>query len=262
MGCMIVEAAVWVAFGERGRTNFRENRLVETRQLPDHRDLGHGDCFHDGQTVLQCIAQDIIKNMERDGRRSDTITPKIVELMVEHALIEKQYRDRAAQLLGKMKRKVFTKTIEVVKPDPVLSPPAETLPQLRPAPVPPPQQPPTRKRTQPIHMNGPSHPNSDAGSSKSSSYQNTGKLHLTSRPVTPRPQAPPSNTDMRASFPKVTIDELVKWIEDTKFGIIKQLPGWDSAKQLLRGRDFVSTSACRFPLLLLYSREDTNLSHS
>ncbi|KAI4592710.1 hypothetical protein KJ359_010469 [Pestalotiopsis sp. 9143b] len=183
MGCIIVEAAVWVVFGERGRTNFRQNRIQETHRLPDHRDLGHGDCFHDGQMVLQCVAQDIIKNIEKDGRRVDTITPAMVALMVQCALTEKQDRNRAGQLLNKMKRKVFAR------------PPAATAID-------------TNIEAEPI-------------------------------PIIPEQKKPPSSTDMKVFFPRVTIDELAEWIKDTKYGIIRQLPGWDSAKQLLHGREFL-----------------------
>lgn len=190
LGCMIVEAAVWVVFGPRGRRRLRHDLQIETLQVPNHRALVHGYSFHDGKTVLQYIARDTVKNIEENGRRVDTITPAMVDLMVRHALTEKQDRDHAGQLLNKMRRKVFA------------TPP---------------------------------------------------------NPTAVGPSQPPSSQDMEVIFPKVTIDELVKWMEERKMGNIKQLSGWDSAKELLRGRDFVSTSIFHFPLPL-HQRNTLTLS--
>lgn len=239
---MIVEAAVWVVFGERGRTKLRADRLLETQQLPDHRDLGHGDCFHDGQTVLQCVAQDIIKNISRDGRRSDTITSDMVDLMVHRALAEKDDRDRAGQLLTKMKRKVFTRTLEVVSLDSVPSPgPVETPSQPHLPLAPSPQQPLEEERLEPTTVSSSS--GADIGteiSNPTASPHHLGKIPLMPIPDIPTPEEPSPSTDMKVFFPKVTISELVQWRQKLREGITEQLPGWDSAKDLLNGRDFVS----------------------
>lgn len=50
----------------------------------------------------------------------------------------------------------------------------------------------------------------------------------------------PLGQDMRTSLPPITFRELQQWIADGKQGRKKSLPGWESAKRILGGRDFVS----------------------
>lgn len=106
-GCVLIEAAVWVCFGQRGRIEFQQRRRDENNQVdPDQRKLGRSDCFHDGKAMLTTVGE-VLDLVQRDGRRSDELTPKIVKLALDHLLVEKDSRYNARILsteLGKLVR--------------------------------------------------------------------------------------------------------------------------------------------------------------
>ncbi|KAF7534437.1 hypothetical protein G7054_g6227 [Neopestalotiopsis clavispora] len=248
IGCIIVESAVWVAFGKRGRAEFWALRMQETSQVLGHRDLGHGACFHDGDRLLQCVEQGVADKLNRNGRKCDTITSAMVELMVRYALAEKDQRDRARQLLVKMKKKFSPKSEPTPEPSPSLGehPGANTTGRFS-------------SETESLSLMY--RKESEGGlSSKlprfAAAVVNEGPSR---RPVVKKPETVPTSTTPlvpgpsttkpstvvpdkteHASSTKVTMKDLIKWMEDTKNGIYRKLPGWESARKLLGGRDFGS----------------------
>ncbi|ROV89219.1 hypothetical protein VMCG_09900 [Cytospora schulzeri] len=88
LGCVIVETALWVTFGERERLAFQQRRREENgRVSPIQRGLGRGDCFHNGKERLKTVT-DVYDLILRDGRRSDGLTPDIVRLVLDFVLVE------------------------------------------------------------------------------------------------------------------------------------------------------------------------------
>lgn len=106
-GCVLIEAAVWVCFGQRGRIEFQQRRRDENNEVAEEqRDLGRSDCFHDGKAVLTTVGE-VLDLVQRDGRKSDELTPNIVKLVLDHLLVDKDSRYNARILsteLGKLVR--------------------------------------------------------------------------------------------------------------------------------------------------------------
>lgn len=107
LGCVLLEAAVWICCGRRGRVEFQQRRRDENDEVsPDQRDLGRSDCFHDGKSRLKTV-EDVFDLVQRDGRRSDELTPKVVRLVLDHLLVDEDSRYGARILsteLGKIIR--------------------------------------------------------------------------------------------------------------------------------------------------------------
>lgn len=107
LGCVLIEAAVWVCSGRRGRIEFQQRRRDENNEVaPEQRDLGRSDCFHNGTTRLKAVSE-VLDLVQRDGRRSDELTPKVVRLVLDHLLVDEDSRYGARILsteLGKMIR--------------------------------------------------------------------------------------------------------------------------------------------------------------
>lgn len=109
-GCVLIEAAVWVCFGRRGRIDFQQRRRDENNEVaPEQRDLGRSDCFHDGRARLRTVDQ-VLDLVQRDGRRSDELTPKIVRLVLDHLLVEKDSRYCARLLATELGKIIQTTT--------------------------------------------------------------------------------------------------------------------------------------------------------
>lgn len=103
IGCVILEAAVWVAFGERGRTEFQNRRRAENdRKNPDQKNMGSGDSFHNGIDRLDTVA-DAVALIDSNGRKSDDLTPAIARMILDNALCWDALRSTAGQLSTKMK---------------------------------------------------------------------------------------------------------------------------------------------------------------
>ncbi|KAK6085916.1 hypothetical protein SCUP234_02823 [Seiridium cupressi] len=102
LGCILLEAAVWVSFGEHQRQAFRLAREQETELLFDHWPQGRSDCFHDGVDALQ-IVRAMGERVQKAGRRCDLITTQIVDYVLSVVLIPKeQRRDNIRQILTKL----------------------------------------------------------------------------------------------------------------------------------------------------------------
>ncbi|KUI67132.1 Mitogen-activated protein kinase kinase 1 [Cytospora mali] len=97
-GCVLLEAAVWVALGERGRIEFQQRRRLENEKNPRQRTLGRLDSFHNGTTRLEAVA-DVLNLIERDGRRSDDLTPRIARFILTHVLLGEERKRYNARLL-------------------------------------------------------------------------------------------------------------------------------------------------------------------
>ncbi|KAK8139416.1 serine/threonine protein kinase [Apiospora sp. TS-2023a] len=106
LGCIMMEASYWLAFGEAGRQRFREERKCETSQ--DHKTLGCSDTFHDGLEVLQCV-RDVPQRLERDGRRCDDITPRIAQYVLDACLIREKARSLSHQVVQHVKDILYAK---------------------------------------------------------------------------------------------------------------------------------------------------------
>lgn len=99
LGCIYSEAARWVATGKRGLLAYRQARLSETEKIPDFED---GNCFHDGQHVLQAVRNSHEATMS-SLHEEDTITQRVLERMVDEMLqSEPDTRPNAKQLWAKV----------------------------------------------------------------------------------------------------------------------------------------------------------------
>ncbi|KAK9418359.1 hypothetical protein SUNI508_08086 [Seiridium unicorne] len=219
-GCIIVETAVWIALGQDGRQAFRIARKKETQSLANHEQLGRSDCFHDGMAALNC-ARGIPKFITDRCRYSDTITPRMVNLALDHALIDACKRARAGQLLHRI-----NDILRDIQASPVS--PMSTHPI---SPVSPPQPPHSVTfEAEPLaigrELTWASQPQSD-------SSWNHASDSIPIRDVT----GPSSPSVMTSSLPYVSIQELEKWVKEKKNKNINDLPGWNAAQSLLAKRE-------------------------
>lgn len=102
MGCVLLEAAVWIAFGERGRIEFQQRRRDENGATnPRQRALGRMDSFHNGTNRLNTVV-DVLALIEQNGRKFDDLTPAIVRLILDHVLVPKVSRYNARLFLSEL----------------------------------------------------------------------------------------------------------------------------------------------------------------
>ncbi|KAK5121454.1 hypothetical protein LTR85_005287 [Meristemomyces frigidus] len=78
MGCVMLEACIWIVRGKALLNGFREERSSENRSLGSTA----GDCFHDGKkpspNTLQCVIFQLT-NLEYDRRVSDYLTCPVLD---------------------------------------------------------------------------------------------------------------------------------------------------------------------------------------
>lgn len=86
---------MWIADGHNGLVEYRRNRMAETDRIL----FKAGDCFHDGERVLQTVL-DAHRDIEDRLRRSDFITKDVLEKIVDEMLWEED-RPNAKALLRK-----------------------------------------------------------------------------------------------------------------------------------------------------------------
>src|SRR5437667_5020928 len=91
IGCVISDAAAWVAFGPQGPVDYHDRRIEATKG--SFEDRGHEGCFHNGLERLPAV--DEMHNLIRQEacRTSDSITPQVVNLVQTHMLVQNP-RDR------------------------------------------------------------------------------------------------------------------------------------------------------------------------
>lgn len=95
IGCIYSEVAMWVADGYKGLLDYRQQRLSETERIS----FTGGDCFHDGERVLQAVL-DAHMDIEDRLRRSDYITKDVLDSMIDEMLWEED-RPSAKALVRK-----------------------------------------------------------------------------------------------------------------------------------------------------------------
>ena len=95
LGCIYSEAAMWIADGYKGLVDYRKQRSAESDRVL----LKGGDCFHDGERVLQSVL-DAHADIEDRLRRSDYITKLVLDSIVDEMLWEED-RPNAKALLRK-----------------------------------------------------------------------------------------------------------------------------------------------------------------
>ncbi|KAH8815557.1 hypothetical protein F5884DRAFT_182287 [Xylogone sp. PMI_703] len=83
LGCIYSEAAMWVADGYKGLQDYRAERAAETERIF----FKGGDCFHDGERLLQAV-HDAHRDIEDRLRRADYITKDVLDSMIEEMLWE------------------------------------------------------------------------------------------------------------------------------------------------------------------------------
>lgn len=110
MGCVLIETALWVTFGERERIAFQQRRRDENgRVAPIQRGLGRSDCFHNGKEQLQTV-RDVYDLIKRHGRRSDGLTPDIVLFVLSHVLVDDGQRYDVRLLTSTLDNLIRTST--------------------------------------------------------------------------------------------------------------------------------------------------------
>ncbi|KAK7949511.1 hypothetical protein PG988_016150 [Apiospora saccharicola] len=85
LGCILLEAAIWVSFGEPDRQRFRDRRICEIARLSDDPQALDSDAFHNGSKALMCV-EDVHRWILSDGRKCDNFTPDIVRYVLDHCL--------------------------------------------------------------------------------------------------------------------------------------------------------------------------------
>jgi hypothetical protein len=273
LGCILIEAAVWVSFGKQGRLNFRELRKQETSSLPDHRKLGRSDCFHDSEGPLGCVKR-VHEQVLKNGRRCDTITANVVALVLDHALIPEKERTGARQLLARMKKILHTAQEAIpLSRSSVSQTPSPTNSGSRPLsdiitpfdlrhPTSPPSYGPDRRPfsnqlglmpTMPFQIGEAdaastlppmlvqkvpvASPRHSIGSDMPNIPDSSPTMNQVEANQAQNTQI--SSTVMQSPYPHVTLIELSQWIKDKKDGVNRTLPGWEAAKRELQGRDVV-----------------------
>ncbi|CAG9996137.1 unnamed protein product [Clonostachys byssicola] len=219
LGCIILECAVWISLGERGRLDFIEGRMAETDPLSDYEKSGRRDCFHDGREILRCV-HDFGQQIKDHGRRDDEITSKMFDLAIKELLVEKDKRQSAGRVYSAMKKIIDTEA--------------------------------DRRRTSlSTPTNGALTGQHSLITGKpviaSPTSEQEHVLSYTSHIVLEgRSPVSESNLEMLTAEPRLsrkespTIGTVIKWIEKKKVdGDTPELEGWESVQAQLNGRDFI-----------------------
>lgn len=238
IGCILIEAAVWITFGEEGRQEFSELRRQETALIHEHRIRGTVDCFHDGHNILKSV-WDFKNRIEQYRRREHNISLEVFELALNHLLVDGTRRLKASQfhshLIGIISKNQITTSLgehhqSQERESPGSGPmSASHLSQ--------------RSRNSYLTLNDWM---ASAGPSRNPSTGSIGTrdpTRVSSAKITSPTQPPPdtfvaSNEDTPPSYPHVTIEDLWSWREYSK--VDHKLPGWKQVKMQLQNRDFVS----------------------
>jgi hypothetical protein len=79
LGCIFIEAMVWVAHGWYGLETFRQERLNATNKIKRFKD---GNCFHDGKVRLP-VVDEWLNRAINEGPKTDHVSPLLVHLVKE-----------------------------------------------------------------------------------------------------------------------------------------------------------------------------------
>ncbi|KAK6843885.1 kinase-like domain-containing protein [Apiospora arundinis] len=296
LGCIMIEAAVWLQFGEPARQRFRQERMKETAiSFNGHQAQGCSDTFHDGSRVLQCV-RGVLHWIERDGRRCDDITPQVVQYVLGTCLGEDKGRPISRQVVYELNKIIYAAPTTQGPHTPSKStqrqswqdtspangpeiyvPENEELhtrqrPSLQPAHYRPrhssgaSQDPPRLSistepiiptipdRPSPQHFrSGGNEPSESSNRPLNNEQPSTDNLRSHPLPKATRTEnSPPPNTKplpnppepapaRLPSLPVVNADEVFDWYKEKKKtkSTPRELPGWDSIKGTMSGRDYV-----------------------
>jgi hypothetical protein len=128
---------MWIADGYKGLLDYRKQRMAETDRIL----FKGGDCFHDGERVLQSVL-DAHRDIEDRLRRSDYITKHVLDAMVDEMLWEEDRPN--AKALSRKAEMVSSKArqrLSVNTGDSFSRPGSAASRTLPPNPLPPPTQP-------------------------------------------------------------------------------------------------------------------------
>ena len=207
LGCVFSECATWISRGRNRVSEYQRQRRKELHQIHG-RDLG--DLFHDGQKPLKAVA-DSHNSVKKICGREDFVTPKVIDEIIAHMLLEeKDYRSNAHQLHGASIRVTNTAQAE--------------LDEYRGA---------KNKRKESITSNQPHPPDSDVGSVISPEPNVT--------PNEPQvPQRLPLRQETSVEQPRISVAEVLSQRQKYKsLGIQSKLPRHDLLEDL-KNRDHVS----------------------
>lgn len=87
LGCIWLEAAVWIVEGWSGLEAFRTRRRDELAKLP----VEQTRCFHDGTSMLDCV-YDEIRAIRKKTTDQDPITKDVCEQLIKGMLCSKNER--------------------------------------------------------------------------------------------------------------------------------------------------------------------------
>ena len=95
LGCVFSETAVWLVLGAKGLKEYRRRRGMETEGIPNFRD---GNCFHDGQVVLDSVKR-IHKTLPAaEVRVGDHVTSPMLDMVTNKMLVNVKHRKTATDL--------------------------------------------------------------------------------------------------------------------------------------------------------------------
>ncbi|KAK7987402.1 hypothetical protein PG989_007717 [Apiospora arundinis] len=257
LACILLEAAVWVSFGEVARQSFRADRMRETTALSEeHRSIGNGDAFHDGERPLKCV-QDVHQKILDEGRRSDDVTHEIVAnkdnrgskpppvvnnadgYMNGHGMdqtgrtpplhslrplppLRDSDDNQDSSPSGPLNEPIFPNTPMQASPPQLLPSDNQRLPEL------------AKDSSMQLPKVIPSHPAPALGYTQGPSPEST------ATPSAPMNQnTTPTSTIKHSSYPPVSPSKLQQWIKHRKGGAVEVLPGWNAIQDALKGRDFI-----------------------
>jgi len=106
MGCVISDAAAWVAFGLEGRDEYRDLRIAQGKTVKSFEDPGYWDCFHDALGKSKAV-DDMHGRIRKKCDPDDTITPQVLQVVEEHMLL----MDHKDRLTAKQLNEVFLKLL-------------------------------------------------------------------------------------------------------------------------------------------------------
>ncbi|CAH0050754.1 unnamed protein product [Clonostachys solani] len=240
-GCILMEVAVWITGGFKALEKFKVARVEETSKIPDFRDTGNCDCFHEGYDLLPAV-KEWARIVQENARRNDNITPRMVDFISNSLLRPEGFRCSPRNLEANM-REIISSTKVVAQAY------YSRIEQHPPSPSSVGSMPPTIMRPlmiQPvlsIQTSPQQNPSELMGSpvtpmSPSIHYQ----LGPTDNTVIQRTLTDPAvelvRNNTTSPYPKVSLRELALW-RGNKKKYRPELPGWKEAQNLLRGRDFL-----------------------
>ncbi|PNP85085.1 hypothetical protein FNYG_01610 [Fusarium nygamai] len=97
LGALFSDVLVWTIGGEGEREKYRLRRQKEIERHLYLRSAGYDCCFHDGVKRLKSI-EHVHKEVLKHKRASDSITPLISDIILEHMLVGPQERLTAMQI--------------------------------------------------------------------------------------------------------------------------------------------------------------------